>query len=260
VPADAFEFVDSDDVQLVHYERWYQFMIAFNSNVPQLRPAVVRRAINMAVNRAALVDGVLRGRASASSGPIWPKYWAYDESVPGYDFDPAAAEALLEQAGYRVTAAPNTDAPPARLRFVCLIPENFIVLERIALHVQRDLLAVGVDMQVEVLPFEEIQDRLDTRRFEAVLGICGGRSSARPPRGATLAATTPTSRGKRPIARKSWHRRRGARLPRARRSNESAVRTDGTATEGDGAWKLRPFSMRRDVPGVRPASWSWRVG
>ena len=44
---------------------------------------------------------------------------------------------------------------PPDSRFTCLIPENFALWERMALIVQRDLAEIGVDMQIESVPFEE---------------------------------------------------------------------------------------------------------
>jgi peptide/nickel transport system substrate-binding protein len=170
VPADAVEFVSNDDVNVITYHRWYQFMVAFNSRRSPLSSPVVRRALNMAVDRDRLIRKVLKGYASSASGPLWPEHWAYDRTVQPHRFDPSRAVALLEDAGFHRGAANRTaGVPNARLRFTCLLPENFSVLERIGLEVQKQLYDIGVDMQFEVVSLAEYDTRLRDGQFDAVL-------------------------------------------------------------------------------------------
>jgi peptide/nickel transport system substrate-binding protein len=168
VPADAIEFVRSDEVQVVPVKRWYQFAMAFNSRRRPLQSPLVRRALNLGVDRGAIVADVLNGAGSPSSGPLWPGYWAADASLPPYPFDPAEANDLLDRAGFPV--APSRDgAPAARFQITCLIPENFSVLESIALHVQKNLFNIGVDLQFKVVPLAEFARRMGTGEFDAAL-------------------------------------------------------------------------------------------
>ena len=169
VPADAIEFIQNDDVQVVTVPRWYQFAIAFNANSPALRSATVRRALNIAVDRDELVNEVLRGAGSPSHGPLWPDYWAYDRSMSPLPFDPARADALLDEAGLSVIHPGDGERPPARLSFTCILPANFAVWERIALKVQQNLFDIGVDMELQVLPVNEFTDRVSRGEFDAVL-------------------------------------------------------------------------------------------
>ena len=132
VPPEALEFVQSDDIQTVSFPRNYQFLIAFNSRKPPFTSALVRRALNSAVDRNRLIASVLGNGGQPATGPLWPQHWAYDASVQPYGFDPRAAVSLLESAGFQPSAATGS-LPPARLRFVCLLPDNFSLQERIGL-------------------------------------------------------------------------------------------------------------------------------
>jgi peptide/nickel transport system substrate-binding protein len=178
VPPDAVQFVSNDDVQVVSFSRNYQYVIAFNSQKPPFDKAAVRRALNIAIDRQGIVQSVLQGRAVPSTGPLWPQHWAYDSSIQGYDSDPAAAIAFLESAGLRLSETPG--APPARLRFTCLIPEGFSLVERLALDIQKQLYGVGVDMQVEVVRPQDFDGRVRSGEFEAIfMDLVGGPSLGR---------------------------------------------------------------------------------
>ena len=182
VPPEAVEFIRNDDIQVMLYARWYQFLIAFNSQRSPFTSPAVRRALNVAVDRDALIANVLQGQGQPSTGPFWPRHWAYDASALPYKFDPQFAVALLDGAGLPPsTASRGANLAPARLRFTCLLPEDFSLLERIGLEVQKQLYDIGVDMQFEVVSFAEYDSRIRAGRFEAVLvDMISGPTLARP--------------------------------------------------------------------------------
>ncbi|MDO8629888.1 MAG: ABC transporter substrate-binding protein, partial [Phycisphaerales bacterium] len=151
----------------VSFVRHYQFMVAFNSKTAAFRSPAVRRALNVAINREALIKNVLQGRGTPSTGPLWPQHWAIDSSVAPYRFDPGLAASLLQEAGLKPNIQSNV--PNARVRFTCLIPANFTLLERVALEVQRQLYGAGIDMQFEVVPPAVFGARIGEGRFEAIL-------------------------------------------------------------------------------------------
>jgi peptide/nickel transport system substrate-binding protein len=180
VPADAVEFVRNEDVEVISVPRWYQYLIAFNGNHPVLKSPRVRKALNIAVDRAAILNKVLHGAGEASSGPFHPKYWAYDAGQPQYQYDPAAAAALLDAAGYPLPTTMPTAGPRARFRFTTVLPQNFTVWERVALDIQRDLINVGVDMQFKSVPFDEFNKTIGAGQFDsALLDLISGPTPAR---------------------------------------------------------------------------------
>ncbi len=60
----------------------------------------VRKAINMAIDRETIVQGVLDGYAQAVSSLALPIFEGFDDSIPTYEYDPEGAKALLAEAGY----------------------------------------------------------------------------------------------------------------------------------------------------------------
>ena len=167
VPPEAVEFISNDDIQVVSFARHYQYVVAFNSRTPQFSSQAVRHALNVAIDRPSLIKNVLQGRGTPATGPLWPQHWAIDPAVASYRFDPGLAISLLKSVD--LSSYPRSNVPNARFRFTCMIPANFILLERVALEVQKQLYAVGVDMQFDVVSPQEFNARVNEGRFEALL-------------------------------------------------------------------------------------------
>jgi peptide/nickel transport system substrate-binding protein len=62
---------------------------------------LVRQAVAHAIDKEALIKGVLEGRAYALDGALGPGMYSYDPNVKSpYTYDPEKAKQLLAQAGY----------------------------------------------------------------------------------------------------------------------------------------------------------------
>ena len=165
VGSDTLQFLGSEQIELRSFLRRYQYVVAFNHRRQQLAPAV-RRAMNLAIDRRLIVDKELAGGGLEATSPLFPSHWAFDATVAGYRYDPAAATALLDAGGvFARTTGQGTRK--TRLSFTCLIPEGVVIAERIGLEVQRQLSRVGIDMQLEAVPIKDYGDRMESGDFDA---------------------------------------------------------------------------------------------
>ncbi|OGG45637.1 MAG: peptide ABC transporter substrate-binding protein [Candidatus Handelsmanbacteria bacterium RIFCSPLOWO2_12_FULL_64_10] len=73
--------------------------LAMNGDRPPFDNVQVRRAVNHAVHKQALVDNLFQGLAVPAKNPIPPVMWGYNDDAPGYAYDPDRARALLAEAG-----------------------------------------------------------------------------------------------------------------------------------------------------------------
>jgi peptide/nickel transport system substrate-binding protein len=183
VSPDTLEFIQPEaSVQVFSFLRNYVYTVGLNSARDQFKDARIRRALNYAIDRKLLIDQALKGHGRPANGPAWPLHWAYDQSVPQYSYDPSRAAALLDDAHVpKIAGNVQPGGVPARFHFTCLLPQNIALWERMALLVQRNLSEIGVDMQLESVPFGTFNERIAARDFDAVIvELIVGNSASRP--------------------------------------------------------------------------------
>jgi peptide/nickel transport system substrate-binding protein len=182
VSQDTVEFVQGEtSVNTFKFLRPYVFGVVFNSNRQPFKSRDVRRALNFAVNRQLVVDQALKGQGIVAQSPVYPDHWAFDQSLPGYSYDPFRAAAILEEHYKLVRAGVSNNPSPARFRFTCLLIENLAHWERMALIVQKQLFEIGVDMRLETLPATVFNERVARGEFDALfLELISGRSMSKP--------------------------------------------------------------------------------
>jgi peptide/nickel transport system substrate-binding protein len=74
--------------------------LTFNTRDAVLRDARVRNAIALAINRPLIIRSLYRDEARIAESILPPEHWAWNGNVARHDYDPASANALLDQAGY----------------------------------------------------------------------------------------------------------------------------------------------------------------
>lgn len=74
--------------------------VAYNTQHAPLNRVEVRRALDMAIDKPAIIQSVFSGNASIASNPMPPAQWSYNKQLKDAPYDPAKAKALLAQAGF----------------------------------------------------------------------------------------------------------------------------------------------------------------
>ncbi len=109
----------------------------------------MRRAIAYAIDRQQIVKTKLRGRALLATGMLPTFHWAYARDVERYDFDPAKARALLDEAGY---PDPDGDGPLPRFTLVYKTSNNRFRVA-VAQVISSMLAEVGIAVDLRVNEF-----------------------------------------------------------------------------------------------------------
>ncbi|WP_245890278.1 ABC transporter substrate-binding protein [Celeribacter persicus] len=75
-------------------------LVVLSTENPVMNDPRVRRALNLAVDRATLADSLFVGHAVPAKGQVVnPKSFGFNAALPGYSYDPEQAKALIEEAG-----------------------------------------------------------------------------------------------------------------------------------------------------------------
>lgn len=138
--------------------------IAMNTKKPPLHDVRVRRAINHAINKQAIVERLYNGLAVAAKNPIPPTIWGYHDSLVDYEYDPAKAKALLKKALPQGSRELTLYALPAPRPY-------FLNPNQIALAVQSDLQAVGLRVRIATFEFGTYLEKVKNGEHDlAMLG------------------------------------------------------------------------------------------
>jgi peptide/nickel transport system substrate-binding protein len=103
----------------------------------------VRRALNYAVDKQAIVDGLLGGVGAVSGQPAAHAVFGFDPAVAPYPFDPAKAKALLAEAGYGQGLSLVAE----------VVPGTIAADAQVFAQVAADLARVGVTLTIRATTF-----------------------------------------------------------------------------------------------------------
>ncbi|NMM08871.1 MAG: ABC transporter substrate-binding protein [Polaromonas sp.] len=138
--------------------------LAYNTTKKPFDDVRVRKAINMSINKKAIIDGVYLGTGVAAKNPIPPSMWSYNDAVKDDVYDPVAAKKLLAQAGYPNGFTTDLWAMPVQR------PYNPNA-KRIAELMQADLVKVGVKAEIKSFEWGEYRKRLEAGEHQ--MGMLG---------------------------------------------------------------------------------------
>lgn len=143
-----------------------------------------RQAVSAAIDRAAIVRLVYRGRAAPLWSNVTPgnKLWV-NPSLSEPDYSPARARALLQAAGYSWNSEGSLrDTGNEAVEFSIITNAGNAARTQIATIVQSDLAQLGMQVQVVRLESRSLLDRIFTSHdYEAcVLGLVSGDADPNP--------------------------------------------------------------------------------
>lgn len=134
------------------------YTLPLQTRDPVLADPRIRQAISYAIDRTSLSGALFDGKvpASASLIPSTSSYYGPQQQAGG-EYDPARAQALLKQAGYKGE------------RIVILTNKQNALMGDTAIYVQAMLRAAGLNVDVEVLEFGAQFERYYAGRYQMMV-------------------------------------------------------------------------------------------
>ncbi|MDB5826895.1 MAG: extracellular solute-binding protein family 5, partial [Variovorax sp.] len=141
-PADLDAIRKDPNVQVLEQAGLNVGYLAYNTTKKPFDDVRVRKAINMAIDKKAIIDGVYLTTGVAAKNPIPPTMWSYNDAVKDDPYDPAAAKKLLAEAGLANGFTTDLWALPVQR------PYN-PTAKRFAELMQADLAKIGVNAEIK---------------------------------------------------------------------------------------------------------------
>ncbi|MGR3782352.1 MAG: ABC transporter substrate-binding protein, partial [Albimonas sp.] len=143
-PADIEAMKADEDIKLLQQQGLNVGYLAYSTQVEPFDDPKVRKALNMAMDKQAIIDVVFQGAGEIAKNPIPPTIWSYNNAVEDDPYDPEAAKKMLEEAGVTDLSMKIWAMPVQR-------PYNPNA-RRMAELIQADFAKVGVT--VEIVSYE----------------------------------------------------------------------------------------------------------
>ncbi|HXV76243.1 MAG TPA: ABC transporter substrate-binding protein [Candidatus Polarisedimenticolaceae bacterium] len=170
-PREAERLADAASaVSIVPFDYPGYDFIGWNEARAPFDDAEVRRALTMAIDRAALVEELLYGYGEVAGTPVPSGWWGADRSIRPLPYDPEGARRLLASRGFRTVGADGVERPGEVLT-IEILTNNGNRLRRDALvKVQQQLDLVGVEATVHPLEAKALRHQVGAGDYDAFLG------------------------------------------------------------------------------------------
>ncbi len=140
-PEEIPQLAKDPNIKLIKQEGLNVGYLALNEyKVKAFRDVRVRRAINYAINKEALVKAIYAGFGRPAYAPLPPTMWSYNPNIKKFKYNPEMAKKLLKEAGYEHLSFELWAMPVSRP----YMPNA----RKVAEAMQADLAKVGVKTKI----------------------------------------------------------------------------------------------------------------
>lgn len=141
-PGDVGLVESTEGIELIKRPSFNIGYMAFNMEKEPFNNPLVRKAINMAINKEEIVNAFYSGLAEVAKNPIPPSLWGYNDSIEDYEYNVEEAKKLLAEAGFengfKTTLYTMSNPRP-------YLPEPLKISEA----VQADLAEIGIEVEIQ---------------------------------------------------------------------------------------------------------------
>lgn len=142
--------------------------IGWNARKPMFADKRVRKAMTLLLDRETIGKTIYHGLVRTVSGPAFPESPAYDKNITPWPFDPEAAEALLDEAGWTDSNNDGVrDKDGVPFKYEWIFPSGSPEYEQLATVYKEELTAAGIDVTLRPLEWASFLESVNKRSFDA---------------------------------------------------------------------------------------------
>jgi peptide/nickel transport system substrate-binding protein len=154
ISADTFNTLGKNpNLQIVQGDGSNIRYIGFNVTGKPLDNVKMRQAIAYAIDREKIIRDLLSGQAKVAHSILPEASWAYSAPVK-YNYDPARAKQLLQEAGYK--------GEPIRFKFL----SGSSAVSQYSQVIQSSLKEAGINVEIETLEDNTLREQLKQGQFQ----------------------------------------------------------------------------------------------
>ncbi|MCX5835294.1 MAG: peptide-binding protein [Deltaproteobacteria bacterium] len=149
--------------------------LGYNLRNPLFADRRIRQAISYAINKDAIIEGILLGYGKPATGPYKPGTWAHNPDVKKYPYDPQQARTLLADAGWRDTDGDGIlDRSGQPFTFEIVTNQGNEIRAKTAEIIQKQLAEVGMQVKIRTLEWAAfVNEFINKGRFDATIPPLG---------------------------------------------------------------------------------------
>ena len=144
-------------------------MLRFGSNPKRFGDPLVRKAIELTIDRQSIVDDVFVGRARVPRTYLLPPQWAAAEDVPPARPDRDRARAILVEAGFSKGEFGIVERGGERMTATLGVAAGSQARIDVGRRVAGDLAAIGIAVDVRERPLPELLSEVRAGQFDLAL-------------------------------------------------------------------------------------------
>lgn len=126
--------------------------VLLNLERPQFKDLRVRQALYMSMDKKTIFEVLYKSLSIPTESVIPTHNWAYDADLPSHVFDPAAAAALLDEAGWKPGQDGIREKDGVRLEFNCATTAGNRTREQLQQYLAQSWQVIGIKMNITNFP------------------------------------------------------------------------------------------------------------
>ncbi len=168
--SEAGKTEQTEDVVFQPYWSGRYNFICWNLENPLFAKPEIRQAMTMSIDRQALIDALLFGRATISTSPILSTVWAHNRALEPWPYDPKRSRNLLASQGWADSDGDgivDRNGQPFSFELITNIGSRPRVDALVM--IQEQLRRIGIEVRVRNMEFKSLSELVSNHEFEAFL-------------------------------------------------------------------------------------------
>ncbi|MCJ7626687.1 MAG: ABC transporter substrate-binding protein, partial [Anaerolineaceae bacterium] len=162
------QFGEDENFTLMEELDFSVMAILINASMDIFQDVKIRKALNYAIDRDAIVDIILEGSGVAAYGPLSPAVYGYDNNLreTGFGYDPILAKDLIEELGYTLNTKGFYEKNGEALSFILSTMDESETSVKLVETLQQQYKEAGIDVEIQIMEFSQAFSGLISKTFQ----------------------------------------------------------------------------------------------